>query len=92
MIFGEFFSSVNNTLNKNDVEISEKLSSDINEIINISQLVLTTIAFLITLPEKNKKNIKDKEQLKKNKVSVSAFNKSMYDNFYTDYIFNENTI
>lgn len=79
------FSSINNTINKNDIKISDDLSNDINEIINISQLVLTTINFAIPFWNKNKK--KTNKQV--DKQNLSAFNKSMYDNFYTDYIFNE---
>jgi hypothetical protein len=85
------FSSINNTINKNDITISNDLVTDINEILNISQIVLTTINFAIPYwdknKNKNKKNIKNKEILKLS--SVSAFNKSMYDNFSNDYIFNE---
>lgn len=80
------FSSVNNTINKNDIQISDELANDINEIINISQLVLTTLQFLVKFPEKEKKLL-TKEQLKKN--TVTAFNKTMYDSFYTEYIFSD---
>jgi hypothetical protein len=80
------FSSINNTINKNDIQISDNLLSDINEIINISQLILTTLEFSIgwTGWNKNKKKTKNID-----KQNLSSFNKSMYDNFFKDYIFNE---
>jgi len=85
------FSSVYNTINKNDIKISDNLVNDINEIINISQLVLTTIDVIVSsFNKKDKDKDKDKDKyLKKNNTLVSSFNKSMYDNFFSDYIFND---
>jgi hypothetical protein len=75
------FSSINNTINKNEILISKNLINDINEVINISQLILTTINYSIPVFKNEKSSNKT--------ATLDSFNRSMYDNFYSDYIFNE---
>tara|TARA_A100001015_G_C15043512_1_gene741621 strand:- start:4876 stop:6252 length:1377 start_codon:yes stop_codon:yes gene_type:complete len=78
------FSSINNTINKNDINLNSQVVEVIGRIIDMAQLLLTTINLYDI-----SKDIKNTNKRSKDKKSVHGFEEFVYQNYLVDLIFDE---